>query len=125
MQQDISERRSVRIATSLTNAWVAGTQLTGLGRFNQLILLVNFTLGALTTGRIKIDSVEGGSNYQHTVGSVAAGVTTVSQNEYRFTATGLYAIPVAIKTNTLEISAQGNVTDATSSMTIDAIVGVA
>lgn len=123
--QDISERKAVRSAAILTNTYVAGTTLDNVGKYNQLILLIKFTIGSLTDARVKVDQVEGTDDYQLSVGAVSAGVTTVSQNEYKLSASGNYAVPVQVKAGKLKISALGTGTVTNSSMAIEAVLAVA
>lgn len=122
----------IRTAAILTNGYVAGTiigtdSLTTLneGR-NQLILLVSFTIGSLTTAEIKVEfSHDGTTYYQETFGSITAGTETDTIGIHQIGATGNYRIPVQTKDRYVRVSAQGTGTVTSSSMAISAIVGVA
>lgn len=125
---------SVRAAAILTNSYVAGTIIgspTGVGeniqyQENQLVLLVQFTIGSLTSASIKIEtSPDNTTFFQECGGVYAAGVTTVTQNTYLLSASGNYRIPVPIKDRYFKISVIGTGTLTSSSMAIQAMMGVA
>jgi len=120
---------SIRSAAILTGSYVAGTVINataGSYMQNQLILLVDFTLGSLTSAEIKVEFSNDGTTYfQETNGSVSSGTTTLALNEYSMTATGKFRIPVPIKDRYIKISAKGTGTVTSSTMTINAVTGVA
>ena len=64
----------------------------------QIIVLVNYTKGDETNLKMKVDyltgNVSSSDRYQDSVGTTVSGVTTVSQREFAFTATGKYAIQI-------------------------------
>lgn len=121
----------VRTAAILTNSYVAGT-IIGADNLNhnelnnQLILLVDFTLGSLTNGEIKVEFSSDGTNYyQETFASITANVETDTVGTHQMTATGAYRIPIQTKDRFVKVSARGNGTVTSSSMKIQAIYGVA
>ena len=116
--------KSVRAAAILTTSYVAGTVLTETQGYNQLVALVNFTIGSLTTAEIKIEfSPDNSTWYQETFQSVSGGTATETLGAHQINATGLYRILVPIKDRFVRISAKGTGTVTSSSMTIDALLG--
>lgn len=137
----------IRAATILTNSYVPGTiigqtptdlatnppdsvYVSGpVGLLNQLILYVDFTLGSLTTGEIKVefnnDVSDANGWYQETVDGVTAstGIVTEAVAIRTLSATGKYRIPIKINDQFIRISAHGTGTVTSSSMKINAIVG--
>jgi hypothetical protein len=92
---------------------------------NQLIVLVKFTIGSLTSGQVKVEfSHDGTTYYQQTFTSISTGTSTASLGEYSFTASGNYRFEIPIKDNYIKISGKGTGTVTGSSMTIDAVIGV-
>ena len=115
---------SVRAAAILTGSYVAGTVLEQKQGKNQLVLLVNFTKGSLTTAEIKVEfSPDNSSYYQETFQSVSGGTATETLGEHTISATGLYRIMIPIKDRYVKVSAKGTGTVTSSSMTIDAVIG--
>lgn len=89
---------------------------------NQVILLVNFTKGSLTSMEMKIDfSPDSVTYYQETSLAISGGTGTVSLFEYTFTATGTYRIAVPIKDRYMKVSVKGTGTATSSLCQIDAI----
>lgn len=130
--QDISPAIPIRASAVLTNGYVAATVLGAAtessqnGLRNQLMLLVDFTLGSLTSAQIKVEfSPDGTDYYQETFGAIAAGVETDTLGVHTLTATGKYRIPIPCKDNFVKISAQGTGTVTNSLMAIKAVVGIA
>lgn len=129
MQQDYHVV-NVRAAAILTGSYVAGTVIGPLtsnanpALKNQLCLMVNFTIGSLTTAEIKVEySLDGTTYYQETFESVSGGTATMTNGVYQLSATGKYVIEIPIKFAYIKISAKGTGTATSSSMTVDAIVG--
>lgn len=129
------EQRTVREAAILTTSYVAGTVVKRdnshlsenkqhIENFDQLILLVEFTIGSLTDARIKVEfSSDGTTYYQESYGSTSAGVRTVRVLESKLTASGNYRIPIDIKDRFIRISAKGTGTVTGSSLAISAVLG--
>jgi hypothetical protein len=125
MQNQEWKTNSVRSAAILTNNYVAGTVLSDVQLSNQLVVMVNFTIGSLDDLRVKIEFSSDGTNYyQESFSNVSGGVSTDTLGEHKMVATGFYAIPVAIKARYIKISAKGTGTVTDSSCTIDAVIGV-
>lgn len=132
---------TIRDAAILTNSYVAGTVLGAFTQsattgavtddgqaymHNQLEVLVDFTIGSLTTGEIKIEFSTDNTNwYQETYDDIAAatGVITERQVARRFSATGKYRIAIPIKDRYIRVSAIGNGTVTSSSMAITGVIG--
>ena len=118
------EPRSVRDAAILTTSFVAGTLIEDVKQNNQLVLLVDFTKGSLTTAEIKLEFSDDGTNfYQEASSSVAAGVDSLSALERQLDADASIAIYVPIKAAIIRVSAKGTGTVTGSEMAIKAIVG--
>lgn len=129
---------NVRSAAILTGSYVAGNVIGPKGtagtnaadanpiRGNQLILLVDFTIGSLDDAQIKVEfSHDGTTYYQETFSAVSSGVSTETLGVHKFTATGKYRIAIPIKDANIRVSAIGTGTATSSSMKIDAILGTA
>jgi len=118
----------VRTALILTNSYVAGTVLSYANANpalrNQLNILVDFTIGSLTDGRVKVEYSHDGTTYfQETFLDIAGAVATGFLGEYKFTGTGKFIISIPIKANYIKISALGTGTVTSSLMTLSAVVG--
>lgn len=119
---------NIRSAAILTNGYVAGTVLSPTNgnpsTFNQLIVLVDFTIGSLTDAQLKIEfSHDGTTYYQESFSSISGGTDTVSLGVHKFTATGKYRIAIPIKDNFIKISVIGTGAVTSSSITVDAVLG--
>lgn len=122
----------VRTSAVLTGSYVAGTVLgqdqvtVQQGLKNQIIILINFTIGSLTSGQFKVEfSPDGNDWYQESYGTVATGVETDALLEHTLTATGKYRVPIPVKDNFVRISAKGTGSVTGSLMAIKAVVGIA
>lgn len=118
--------RSVRSSAVLTGSYVAGTVLTDIHLYNQLILEINFTIGSLTSAEVKIEFSRDNSTFiQETFQSIAAGTATETLGIHQISATGVYTIAIPIKYRYAKISVKGTGTVTSSLMDITAIIGVA
>ena len=119
---------NIRSAAILTTGYVAGTVLSPTNgypaKYNQLIVLADFTIGSLTDAQLKIEfSHDGTTYYQESFSSISGGTDTVSAGVHKFTASGKYRIAIPIKDNYIKISVIGTGTVTSSSMTVDAVLG--
>lgn len=133
--------QTVRSAAILTDAYVAGTIIGAktatlnspapadicLEGYNQLSLLVDFTIGSLTSLEVKVEyGIDDGSGgylwYQDTFLSYGAYGSS-SLGAYQMTATGKYIISVPIKARYIRVSTKGTGTVTDSTCNIKAIVG--
>lgn len=129
---------TLRSAAILTTSVVYSTFTTDFGsqtflgpnqlvdQKNQMVLLVDFTIGSLTSGDIFIEFSDDQTNWHsETYDDVAAatGVITERVVTRRLGATGKYRISVPIKDRYVRVGVQGVGTVTGSSMTIDAIIG--
>jgi hypothetical protein len=126
---------NIRAAAILTNSYVAGTIIAPYDSatavegspqyYNQLVVYVAFTIGSLTNADIKVEFSHDGTTYhQESFSSVSGGTDTVTVGIHRFGATGNFRILIPLKDNYVKISAIGNGTVTSSSMTINAVLGV-
>lgn len=121
---------TVRTSAILTTSYVAsnvnlGSDFKDINQLNQLVLLVDFTKGSLTTAEIKLEFSPDGTNwYQEVAESVSTGTSTVTAVERQFSTTGKYRIPVPVKDRFIRLSAKGTGTVTSSSLGINAVVGV-
>ena len=123
MAQDYINR-PVRSAAILTNSFVEGTLLENANNYDQLQVLVQFTLGSLTSAEVKVEfSPDNSAFHQETFDSVSAGTNTISLGEHKMTASGNYRIAIPLKDRFIKISVKGTGTLTSSSMTIDAVLG--
>ncbi len=121
--------KPVRSSLILTNSYVAGTIIGSndihRGEYNQLILLIDFTIGSLTSAQIKVEFSNDNSDfYQETVNDITAGVIAETVAEHSFSATGKYRIAIPIKDRFVKVSAKGTGTVTSSSIKIGALIGV-
>lgn len=124
----------VRASAILTGAYVAGNVIgptsSGVykldcGNFNQLKLILDFTIGSLDSCDVKVEFSEDGTTYtQYTGKSYAAGVETLTLTASRMTATGKYDYLIPISTKFIKVSALGNGTATSSLLAIDAVLSV-
>lgn len=119
---------AVRASAILTGSYVAGTVLSyanlNPALRNQLILLVSFTIGSLTTAEIKVEYSHDGTTYfQETFESISSGTSTLNLGVYQLGATGNYTIAIPIKAAYIKISSKGTGTATNSLLAIDAVVG--
>jgi hypothetical protein len=126
MQDFITQ--NVRTSAILTTGYVAGTVIGPLAgdpvNKNQLTLLVDFTIGSLTTAEIKIEfSTDGSNYYQEVTETVSGGIVSVNQAYRQLGATGQYRIALPIKESYIRVSAKGTGTVTSSLMAIKAILG--
>ena len=128
-------KHPIRSASVLTGAYVSGNILSPIdgvnlpavspSRYNQMIILADFTIGSLTDAQIKIEfSPDGITYYQETAdSSPSSGVVTETVIVRKLTATGKYRIAVPIKDNYIKISVIGTGTVTSSTITLDAVLG--
>lgn len=126
----------LRPAAILTNSYVGvlvSSVLTAPQRvqdYNQMILLVDFTKGSLTTGELKIEfqpAVGSPDLYQETdeTSAVSANVDTKAVNTiiHQFSVTGKYRIAIPINDADVKVSVNGTGTVTSSSFKIVASLG--
>ena len=106
-------KATVRSAAVLTTSYVAASVELDLQNWNQLVLLLDFTKGASTGFTIKLEFSDKDRLdwFQETaIGSstIAANIATtpVYQNEYTFSETGKYALPVPVNYRYVRISSK-------------------
>jgi len=118
------KREAIRSAAILTGSYVAGTVIENLHTKNQVVLLLKFTIGSLTSCEVKIEwSPDGTTYYQETFGSIASTTDTLSLGEHKMTGTGNFRLPVSIKDRFMKVSAKGTGTVTSSSLAIEAVIG--
>lgn len=119
--------KAVRADAILTNAYVAGTVIDDCERYNQLMLALKYTKGSLTNFKIKIEySFDGVTFYQQTNVSVSGGDSTGNPNIYTFApaASVNVELEIPIKCHQVRVSVLGTGTVTSSSMKIDAVLGL-
>lgn len=116
---------SIRTAAALTTSYVVGTRLQNdIWRFNRLVVLVQLTLGSLSSAEVRVEASLDDSTWFRLPLTFPQTQTQliVNTGEYTFTADGNYAIAIPIAYNFIRIAAKGTGTVTGSSMTIDAIL---
>jgi len=115
----------IRTAAVLTNAFVTSdTIIDNVQYQNQLILEVNFTLGSLTTGEIKVEfSHDKTTWFQETYQSLSGGSMTHNLGTHLLPTDMNGVIAISSKYKFIRVSAKGNGTVTGSSMAIRALVG--
>lgn len=121
--QDFSAVQTVRSAAILTGSYVSGEVLDS-GLRNQLVLIISFTKGSLTSAEIKLEFSYDGTNYfQETSRSVSGGTSTDSLLVHTYTADGSYILDLPLMYRYIKVSAKGTGTTTGSSMAISAVIG--
>lgn len=127
------QKKSLRSSAVLTGSYVAATVLgpQGVGskadpaENTKLVLLLDFTIGSLTSAEVKVEfSDDGTTYYQETNASVSSGTTTLTNNVYTMTATGKYVVSLDLTARYVKVSAKGTGTVTSSLLTIDALLAV-
>lgn len=127
----------IRTSTVLTNAYVAGTDIgpssVGLNEsifvYDELQLLVDFTIGSLTSASIKIEFSDDGTIWFQevvdSIGTPSASAVVVTENmaTRTFLATGKYRISLAVNNKWIRVSSIGTGTVTNSLLAITAILG--
>lgn len=109
----------IRSAAILTDSYVAGTVIDNAQEYNQLVLLVNWTKGSLTSLELKVEvSVDGTNYFQETASSVSGGTVTIIPKEYTITTTGKSNILIPVSARYIKVSAKGTGTVTSSSLTL-------
>lgn len=126
-------KRSIRSSAVLTGSYVSATVLSPQGVVpsadpvanNKLVLLVEFTLGSLTSAELKVEfSDDGTTYYQETNASVSSGITTLTNNAYTVTSTGNYVIDLDYSARYIKVSVKGTGTVTGSLLAVDAILTI-
>lgn len=127
--------RPIRPAAILTNSYVAGailgaetsTTLSQPNEYNQLMLYVSFTKGSLTSAEIKIEFSPDNSTYYQETGEkidTSTGIATDAVIEHQLTATGNYRFAIPCTDRYIKVSAKGTGNVTSSSMKIEAALGM-
>ncbi len=121
--QNCSEIQTLRSAAILTTSYVAATVLdTALQ--NQVIFLISFTKGSLTTAEVKVEfSYDDITYFQETSRLISGSTSADTALEHSYNATGNFVLDLPIMYRYVKISAKGTGTVTNSSMTIYALVG--
>ena len=117
-------QKPIRTAAILTTSYVAGTVL-DVSKYSQVSLLVKFTIGSLTSAQIKVElSSDGTTYFQETFQSISGATSTDSIGEHSISATGNYIINIPVLSRYMKVSVKGTGTVTSSSVTVDALLGV-
>lgn len=125
IQEEVVPTTSYQTATVILKPGVEG--IPQIADNNQLILLVDVALGGRTSMEVQFSGSDDGVTwYPETVANVTSTFQTLTTPPYQIAASGQYRIPVQLKDKQVRIQykATGG-TDAGSSITIGAVVGVA
>ena len=116
---------ALRAAAILTNSYVNSSSVAVSEGETQLILLVDATLGSLTSIEVKVEFSDDDSTFfQETFGVMSSGTDTLSLGEHTITADGNYRIPIPIMDRFYRIAAKGTGTVTSSSLAVDGVLGV-
>ena len=117
---------ALRASAVLTNSYVNSSSIAVSEGENQLILLVDATMGSLTSIEVKVEFSDDDSTwFQETFSSVSGGTDTLTLGEHAITIDGNYRIPVPILDRFVRVAAKGTGTVTSSLLEIDGILGVA
>jgi hypothetical protein len=115
---------SVLAAQILTNSYVASSAVDLKIKYNKLIVLLNITLGSLTSVQYKLEFSPDGTNwYQETASAVSGTTSTDSLLEHSVSATGNYRLVLNMFDRYVRVSVKGTGTVTSSSITVNAITG--
>lgn len=115
--------KNVRAAAILTNSYVAGTVIGPVQNQDQLIVYYQATKGSLTDIDIKVEfSPDNTTWYQETAEAVSGEEATLNPLHRTIDATENGRFLVDIADRYIRISALGNGTVTSSSLTIDAVI---
>lgn len=111
---------TLRASAVLTGAYVASTVFS-VDQDNFLSIIVSYTKGDENSMEMKIEGSPDGTLYaRQAAESTTGGTTTVSLDERKFSATGIYAIevyPVRAKTVKVSLKATGGTPTGTCALT--------
>ena len=133
MELKYQKKATIRSSAVLTGSYVAATVVGPEGlapdidpvNNNQLGLLVNFTIGDLTSAELKVEfSDDGSTYYQETASSVSGDTSTETLVEHSFASTGNYRLLIPIVDRYIKVSVKGTGTVTSSLMDLEAIIGV-
>jgi len=118
---------ALRAAAILTNSFVNSSSIASSDEGeNQLILLVDATLGSLTSIEIRVEfSDDDATFFQETFGAISGGTDTLTLGEHTFTSDGNYRIPISVSDRFFRVAAKGTGTVTGSLLAIDGVLGVA
>ena len=115
--------KAIRASLILTDSYVAGTVLDLAAKYNRAVLLLDFTVGSLTTAEIKIEYSPDNTNwYQEVASSTTTGTITETLAVHQIGATGKYRIPLIIADRYMKVSVKGTGTMTNSLMKVDAVL---
>lgn len=116
----------VRAAAALTTGYVAGIVLINCEEYNQLMLFLKFTKSSLSKLEIKIEfTFDGGTiYYPETFSAISEGESTETTGIHKRGVDGNFVIALPIKCSSIKVSAKGTGTVTSSSLKIDAVLGV-
>jgi hypothetical protein len=110
-------------AQALTASYVAGSAFDLITKYNRLVLLIDFTLGSLTSAQYKIEfSPDGNTWYQEVASAATAGAITDSLAEHTLSATGKYRVPLILADRFIRVSVKGTGTVTGSSITVNSVL---
>jgi len=115
----------VRSAAILTTSYVAGTVISEATNYNQLTILVDYTIGSLTSLEIIVEySFDDVTYYQDVNIGTSAGTNTITVANYTYTGTSdTFSIQTPISASFIKISAKGSGgTPTGSSLKLDALL---
>jgi hypothetical protein len=117
---------ALRASAVLTNSYVNSSSISSSDEGeNQLILLVDATLGSLTSIEIKVEfSDDDATFFQETFGLISGGTDTLSLGEHTITVDGNYRIPIPVADRFLRIAAKGTGTVTGSLLAVDGVLSV-
>jgi hypothetical protein len=123
-QAAVVSNTALRAAAILTGSFVNSSSVAS-DTENQLVLLVDATMGSLTSIEIRVEfSDDNATWYQETFGLISGGTDSLSAGEHEITADGLYRIPIPVMDNFIRVGAKGTGTVTGSSLAIEGILGV-
>jgi len=117
---------TLRAAAVLTNAYVTSSSIpASVEGENQLILLVDATMGSLTSIELRVEFSDDDSTFfQETFGLISGGTDSLTLGIHQITADGLYRIPIPVADQFVRVAAQGTGTVGGSSLEIIGVLSV-
>lgn len=124
---NVHDVKIIRASLILTASYVAGTVLTDVERYNQLILALKYTKGSLTSFQVKVEfSYDGVNFFQQTFLAVSGAVSTGAVGSYTFApaASANFQLEIPIKAHSIKVSVKGTGTMTNSLLEVKGVLGI-
>lgn len=133
MNQNYTEIKELRASAVLTTSYVAATVHGPQGgstandpvENNQLVLLIELTLGSLTSVEVKVEfSDDNSTYYQETASLITAGTSADSPLIHQFDEDGNYRLPIPLVDRNIKVSVKGTGTVTNSLVSVKSVLAI-